>query len=195
MSVLSGLLMLARSCYGCSQRYGGLRPAPCWLCTGRAGLNPPVMRCPVSSYRLLIGPFALPLSPDIVRAATPFFPRLFRTFPVIALAWVLVPVTGRLPSKAFHSGQALFYFEIGTPKNTPDVCRRLTLSQISAKSLHSVGRTIPKASFLPGTAGQTWGLLTVPSFSQRPWTASRTVCGRSLVNRLTARIAHQRLRI
>src|SRR5690606_40575514 len=86
----------------CVQRYGGLRPVPCWLCTGRAGLNPPVMRCPVSSYRLLIGPFALPLSPDIVRAATPFFPRLFRTFPVIALAWVLVPVTGRLHALAHH---------------------------------------------------------------------------------------------
>src|SRR5690606_40458251 len=122
MSVLSGLLMLARSCYGCSQRYGGLRPVPCWLCTGRAGRNPPVMRCPVSSYRLLIGPFALPLPPDIVRAATPFFPRLFRTFPVIALAWVLVPVTGRLPvyCPSFpRERPALFYFEFGTPKNPP----------------------------------------------------------------------------
>src|SRR5690606_13347465 len=104
------------------QRYGGLRPVPCWLCTGRAGRNPPVMRCPVSSYRLLIGPFALPLSPDIVRAATPFFPRLFRTFPVIALAWVLVPVTGRLPvyCPSFpRERPALFYSEFGTPKNPP----------------------------------------------------------------------------
>ena len=51
---------------------------------------------------------------------------------MIAPAWVLVPVTGRLPSRAFHSGQALFYLEIGTPKNSPDVCRRLTLSRNSA---------------------------------------------------------------
>src|SRR5690554_2389486 len=57
------------------------------------------------------------------------FPGFFRIFPVIALAWVLVPVTRRLPSMAFQSGQALFYLEIGTPKNSPDVCRRLTLSR------------------------------------------------------------------
>src|SRR5690606_2676179 len=117
------------------------------------------MRCPVSSYRLLIGPFALPLSPDIVRAATPFFPRLFRTFPVIALAWVLVPVTGRFRSIALHfhgSGRLCFILNSERLKIPPDVCRRLTLSRIPAKSPHSVGRTVPKASFLTGTAGQTW---------------------------------------
>jgi len=38
--------------------------------------------------------------PDIVRAATPIFSGFFRTFPVIALARVLVPVTGRFPGYA-----------------------------------------------------------------------------------------------
>jgi len=71
--------------------------------------------------------------------------------------------SGLLPF--ISTGAAAFVLKRGTPKNSPDVCRRLTLS---AKSRHSVGRTVPKASFLTGTAGPTWGLLTVPPFFQSP---------------------------
>src|SRR5690606_2582278 len=109
------------------------------------------------------------------------FPGFLRTFPAIALAWVLVPVTGRLPSKAFHFGQALFYFEIGTPKNIQDVCRRLTLSQISA-NFHASLLDAPsrKQAFSPAPPDRLEVFLTVPSSSQSPWTASRSVSGKAL---------------
>src|SRR5690554_7108364 len=99
----------------------------------RPGRNPPVMRCPVIVLQMInSASCAGLLNRTWFGRQHRSFPGFFRTFPVIALAWVLVPVTRRLPSMAFQSGQALFYLEIGTPKNSPDVCRRLTLSRNSA---------------------------------------------------------------
>jgi len=96
----------------------------------RPGRNPPVMRCPVIVLQIInSASCAGLLNRTWFGRQHRSFPGFFRIFPVIALAWVLVPVTRRLPSMAFQSGQALFYLEIGTPKNSPDVCRRLTLSR------------------------------------------------------------------
>jgi len=52
---------------------------------------------------------------------------------------------------------------------------------LSAKSLHAVGRTIPKASFLTGTAEQTLGLFDRSSLFSKPLIASGTVSGKSLL--------------
>jgi len=70
------------------------------------------------------------------------------------------------------------YFAIGTPKNAQDVCRRLTLS---AKSLHSVGRS----SKLSHRHGRTdLAPFDHSSLFPKPLIPSRTVRGKSLVNRL-----------
>src|SRR5690554_1696812 len=91
------------------------------------------MRCPgifFTDYKFGLLCRATP--PDLVRAATPFFPKLFPHLPCDCTGMGAGASHGKVTIQGLSLRAGFVYFEIGTPKNSPDVCRRLTLSRNSA---------------------------------------------------------------
>src|SRR5690554_7518744 len=92
----------------------------------------------------------------------------------------------------FTHGQALF-FEIGTPKNSPDVCRRLTLSRNSA-NFHASLLDAPsrKQAFSPAPPDRPGPFLRSFLFPKAPEVPPGQFPEIRVVNGLPARIAHER---